>query len=208
MPNYWWTVLAFFVGLLAGFQGIHNRYPLQSLLLLWKTPSLLYLATRGALPSAAYCAILASGRVLPIPAGLLALSLGAGVELALRTRFFIRESTKADGTINEVLWGPFNLLKWYQDLFLKQLGVHVGDIKKECARTLVPANLSFVEVCDRIDDRLCLITDVAQRSDVGKTITKHRKDFVPGSDEERAKLRLVLALLNVVGKREMKQLVE
>lgn len=205
---YWWTLAALAVGVLAGFQGIYNRYPLESISLLSAPPGLLYLATRGLVPSATYCAIVASRQSIPIPPPLFALCLGVGVELVLRMRFFVRENTKADGGTSELMFGPFNLLKWYQDWFLTRLGVYVGDVRKECVNTLLPEDKSFLELCELIDDRRDLL-QADQKAEVNKVVARHKKLFADGKiPDPRAKVRLALALLNVVGKRELSQLIK
>jgi len=203
MGAYWWTLLAFGIGVLAGFQGIHTRYPLHSFALLAKPPGFLYLLTRGAAPSCVYCGVVAAGR-LPFLAPLFAMSVGASLEAVLRARVFIRETQKPDGSMDELLFGPFNLLKWYQDFMLTRMGVYVGDFKKRCARDMQPPNVTLQELCDRIEDRLDLLPNEEQRHKGTDVVQRVRAETI---DEERAKERLVLGLLNEVDERQLAQLI-
>jgi hypothetical protein len=87
---YLYCILAFSVGLLAGFQGIYNRYKKDSLDALRTLPGTAYLLSRGFVPAAVFIIAYATGLIqnqLPV----WSLGFGLGAETALRTKFYLGE---------------------------------------------------------------------------------------------------------------------
>jgi hypothetical protein len=209
--DYWLSLLAFGVGVLAGFQALHNRYPQESQALAVKPIGLTYLGLRGAVPASLYCIFL--GQVM-VPPWALALGLGVSTELVLRIKFFIKENQKADGTLEQILAGPFDLLKWYQDFFLSKLGVDLGDIRLKAVKRLIPKNLSFEDLCRRITDRLDILEDPAVRQKIADAVKAQQEEFAKdattaaGEKETRYKDRLGFALMRAADKRVIGQLVK
>jgi hypothetical protein len=209
--SYWLSLLAFGFGVLAGFQALDNRYPQESLTLAVRPFGLTYLGLRGAVPASLFCIIL--GRVTVSP-WVLALGLGVSTELFLRLKVFIKENQKPDGTIEQILAGPFDLLKWYQDFFLEKLGVDRGDIRLKAVKKLIPKSLSFEELCKRIADRLALVEDPAVRQKIDDAVNVQQETFTndtttaTGAKETRYKDRLGFALMAAAEKRVIGQLVK
>jgi hypothetical protein len=162
------------VGVFAGFQGIYERFASDS----WKASitrwGLLYLATRGALAATAFFAV----PLIPVlmqPPILRALAAGAGAEAILRSRFYFKRSKKKGTTVlQEIIRGPFDLLRFYQDFFL----------------TTIEDNQRWATIT--------LVESIAQRwksfSDMGTVV--ERKLFAWGEEQEIAvALRKALASL-------------
>jgi hypothetical protein len=208
--SYWLSLLAFGLGVLAGFQALDSRYPQESLTLAVRPFGLTYLGLRGAVPATLFCISL--GRVT-VPPWALALGLGVSTELFLRLKVFIKENQKPDGTIEQILAGPFDLLKWYQDFFLAKLGVDRGDIRLKAVKKLIPKSLSFEELCKRIADRLALVEDPV-RQKIDDAVKAQQEAFTKdtttaaGEKETRYKDRLGFALMAVAEKRVIGQLVK
>src|SRR6266581_980679 len=106
--HYLYCILAFSVGLLAGFQGIYNRYKKDSLGALGTLPGVAYLLTRGLVPAIVFIVAYAAGL---IESQLLVWSLGFGLgaETVLRTKFYLGEAQKPGGKI-EITRGLADLL--------------------------------------------------------------------------------------------------
>lgn len=209
--SYWFSLLAFGVGVLAGFQALHNRYPQESLTLAIRPVGLIYLGLRGTVPAGLFCVSLSQTTV---PPWALALGLGVSTEIFLRLKLFIKENQRADGTIEQVLAGPFDLLKWYQDLFLGKLGVDRGDIRLEAVKKLIPKKLGFEDLCRRIIDRLDIVEDSAVRRKIAAAVAAQQEAFAKdattaaGAKETRYKDRLGFALMAAAEKRVIGQLVK
>jgi hypothetical protein len=209
--SYWFSLLAFGVGVLAGFQALHNRYPQESLALAVRPVGLIYLGLRGAVPAGLFCISLGQAEV---PPWILALGLGVSTELFLRLKFFIKENEKADGTIEQILAGPFDLLKWYQDFFLGKLGVDRGDIRLEAVKKLLPKRLSFDDLCKRITDRLPIVENSVVRQEIADAVMAQQEAFAKDTTtdatakENRFKDRLGFGLMAVAEKRVIGQLVK
>lgn len=144
-----WTVLACGVGVLAGFQGIHGRYSQEAFRLAWSPWGIAYLATRAVVPGALFVYVARTGEN-PAPGWMLALGLGVSSEIVLRLRFFIQQRKLPDGSVEELMRGPFDLLRWYQDLFLDQMGSDLVSIRKASATRAIPKGVSFEELARRI----------------------------------------------------------
>lgn len=155
---YWWAILAAFVGLLSGFQGVVERYPKDIGGAARSRFGLLYLLTRAVIPAAVFWAILYYGALALHPAAL-ALSVGVGAEAILRTQFFLKQRTKDDGTTEELQKGPFDLVRWYQNLLLKHAGYVVGRRRRDFVLSNLPPDLTAAELAIRVLDRLKIDVD-------------------------------------------------
>src|SRR2546423_7463762 len=157
--KYLLAIPSFLVGLLAGFQGIHQRYdedPYNAALTL---PGILYLLTRGIVPAAVYVTLYSSN-LMPNPLWLWSLVCGtAGTELILRTKIFIKEDRSAEGAPHELMYGPFDLLRWYQNLFLESVMKHLPTYwgnwaVKVVGEILKDKKMTFNEMCEKIKSNL------------------------------------------------------
>jgi hypothetical protein len=206
--DYWFALLAFAVGGLAGFQAIYNRYGPNSPALATVRTGLVYLGIRGAPPAILFC--IALGHTT-IPVSILALCLGVSTEAFLRLTFFIAERQQPNGPPEPILAGPFDLLKWYQNLVLDKLLVDLGDLRKEAVEKLIPKHLTFDALCTRIEDRLGAYENLRQA--ITAAIAAQRAAFAadpmpPGADKDiRFKARLGYALLMITERRVVNQLV-
>jgi hypothetical protein len=156
--NYLFIIPAFLVGLLAGFQGIYGGYdedPVRASLTL---PGLLYLFTRGVVPAVVFL-LLYGLHLMPQPVWFWSLVCGtAGTELILRTKIFIKEDRGVEGSTRQIMYGPLDLLQWYQNLFLKSIrrrlptyrGEDILDRVKKC----LADDLTFAEMCDKIKSKM------------------------------------------------------
>ena len=71
---------------------------------------------------------------------------GTGAELVLRLKFFIKEEITANG-IEELLRGPFDLLRWYQNLFLEAIADSLAESRKNFVKNNLPQNVAFADLC-------------------------------------------------------------
>ena len=118
--TYLYAFVSFGVGLLSGLQAVYSRYPTDSFSAALTVPGSFYLFTRGALPGIVFSVLYHSGT---IQSNLFLFALGIGVtwESALRSQFLLKQSPKPGGGIDELVKGPLDLLRWYQDIFLTSI---------------------------------------------------------------------------------------
>src|SRR6266849_6663922 len=118
--NYLYCLLALLVGLLAGFQGIYNRYKKDSMDALGTLPGIAYLLSRGLMPATGFIIVYATG-LIETRLAVWSLGFGLGTETALRTRFYLGDAQKPGGNIEAVSKGLADLLQWYQNRFLESM---------------------------------------------------------------------------------------
>jgi len=86
--------LAGIVGLLAGFQGVYERYRIDSLRAGATTAGFAYLVTRAALPSLLFYAAYVYNMISSDMLVLKALGFGTGAEAVLRSKVYVRTTEK------------------------------------------------------------------------------------------------------------------
>ena len=64
---------------------------------------------------------------------LYALACGTGTEVVLRSKVYVKQTQTGGGNIEELLRGPFDLLRWYQNFFLE---LSAGSLAKSSRLTL------------------------------------------------------------------------
>src|SRR5206468_13045415 len=133
---YWAALLSASIGILAGFQGIYERFKRGALRAAISLPGLFYLLTRGGLPYAVFL-IAWYKRFVVDNIWFWAMVNGAGTEAFLRARVYVKQ-TGADGKTEELLKGPFDLLKWYQNLFLDLADDAVGRSRLNWVKRTIP----------------------------------------------------------------------
>ncbi len=74
---------------------------------------------------------------------------GLGSEAVLRSRFYFGERKAADGNIEEVSKGVFDLVRWYQVLFLKNSGEQLADERRRFNERLMAGQTDFLRLCSR-----------------------------------------------------------
>lgn len=152
--NYLYSLLAFAVGVLAGFQGVYERYQKDSIAGALTFPGIFYLFTRGALPALVFISLYASNL---IEDNLWAMSLacGTGAEVVLRLKLYIGEKQTGNGGFEEILRGPFDLLRWYQDRFLEWIADWLAGSRKDFVKNQLPQGVLFADLCQTVLDN-CL----------------------------------------------------
>lgn len=115
-----YALVSFAVGFLAGFQGIYERFRSDSLKAGGTLYGLAFLSSRGAIAALAF-------ETLPSPSFLIghplwrALIYGASVEVILRSKFYLKRISAGGGKFDDLVRGPFDLLRVYQDFFLTSI---------------------------------------------------------------------------------------
>ncbi len=210
---YLYCILAFSVGLLAGFQGIYNRYKKDSLDALRTLPGIAYLVSRGSVPAAVFIIAYATGLIqnqLPV----WSLGFGLGAETALRTKFYLGEAQKPGGNIEEVTRGLADLLQWYQSRFLESMADSLAQSRKRLVMTELPEGISFPDLCTRVLNSLPaypdkqIVTDI--ETEVNKLKIEYGSETAKGGSAEMLNhkycLKLGYLILNMAGKRGFRTL--
>jgi hypothetical protein len=150
--HYLYAAIAFAVGLLTGFQAIYNRYPTEPLSSTFTLPGMSYLTSRGALPALVFV-VLYYQHVIQGNFFLYSLGIGTGAELFLRTQILIKQTPKPGGGLDDLVKGPLDLLRWYQDLFLISIETKRAATRQKFVRDNIP-QLDFKELCNRVLDNV------------------------------------------------------
>jgi hypothetical protein len=214
--KYLYFLLSFSVGLLAGFQGIYDRYKRDSLHTLYTSSGIIYILTRGIIPAIIYLVLYGTG-VIESRLAIWALGCGTGAELILRMKFYIKEEHTDVGSI-ELLRGPFDLLRWYQNYFLESIADSLAESRKRFVILHLPANMDFEDLCDRVFDNLNAYPPDQQHiiratEDVTKKLKEEfEAEIQSGVDRailnQKYKLKLGYSVLNCTGQRGFKTLLE
>jgi hypothetical protein len=112
-----------------------------------------------------------------------ALAVGTSAELFLRSSFYIKQTTKEGGGGVEVLRGPLDLLKWYQNLVLfEMVSTRLAAKRLVFVRTNLP-NGDFQTLCTIVQNNLEAWPDEDGRTTVDAKIAELREAF----ERERAR---------------------
>jgi hypothetical protein len=209
--KYLYFLVSFCIGVLAGFQGIYNRFKQQSSTAVKTSWGVLYLLSRGVLATTLFLIAIING-VVKSKYLLWALVFGATSEIALRTQFYIRETTKG-GRTSDLLKGPFDLVKWYQDFFLVKAQESSAQARKRFIKSNLPESVSFPDLCVRAvlnlnaypAEQMKMVTVIA--SEVAKLRDKYKEDCekidAPSRDQLNKEycIRLGYAVLNAGGEK-------
>lgn len=206
-----YSLISFLIGLLAGFQGIHNRFKKDSISASATISGCFYLLSRGLIPAAifvfAYESALVAHNLF-----VWALACGVSAETVLRSKFYLKEAEKDGGTV-DLIKGPFDLLQWYQNFVLEEAATSLAATRKRFVKGTIPKGESFLILCDRVINNLAAYPpDQAITIAVVKTdIERLRKTFDEINLTVAAELRdginqqyceqLGYAVLNAAGKR-------
>ncbi len=201
---YAWSVLAFFIGSLAGLQGIIQRYGSKHFVGSLRTlAGVAYLLSRGALPAAAFCVLL-SRNLLPITSPwLLALAVGASAELILRTRILIGQTTEGQGPPREILYGPLVLLLWLENFFLDEARAGITKRRLREGEILAQQCVSYSALCNAVQARISVLDDTAQEEAI---LAKLLQLQVEGHDDitlRRAAVHYLIGQLSIATAREI-----
>ncbi len=210
--NYLYSVVAFVIGGLAGFQGVYERYKKDSPKAAVTLPGFFYLLTRALFPAAIFAGTYASGL---IGRNLLVTSLacGTGAELFLRTKIFIKQEQKGPGNIEDLLKGPLDLLRWYQNLLLEAASTSLAHSKTIFVNKHLPDAVTFQDLCERVFQNIDAYNPPP--ADLKSEVEKLKDEFErkktlgvvdPATLEKSYRFKLSYLIYNHVGRNGFKTL--
>lgn len=205
--KYLYAAVAFAVGTLSGFQAIYNRYPTEPLSSAATVPGGIYLLTRGGMPAIIF-AVMYYQKTLSAYPFLSSLFIGAASEVVLRSQILIKQTAKQGGGIDELVKGPLDLLKWYQDLFLVAIETKRAAKRQEFVKKHMPTG-DFRTLATRVLDNKEAFRD--GKSELEQAVNKLMKDFETDANEasvknERYRQKLGYLVLRAVGQSNFKTL--
>lgn len=211
--NYLYLLLSFLVGLLAGFQGVFERYKKDSLRASFTSPGIFYLFTRGAVPALIFAGLY-SNRIIETKLWLQALACGTGAEVVLRSRVYVKQAQREGANIEELLRGPFDLLRWYQNLFLESIAGRLAISRKKFVEGSLPKEINFLDLCQRLRNNVGAWPDPQAVSVIEAAVNKLKEEFdterqkgiQPGELEQKYRLKLGYLILNLAGENGFKTL--
>jgi hypothetical protein len=202
--NYYWSLLAAFIGVASGFQGIYEKYRKDSFVGAATFPGFLYLLSRGAVPGATFALLYGTGVVSTQPWEW-ALACGTGSEVLLRSNFFIKKADpprpNAQGgstppQTSDVMIGPLDLLKWWQELALSGIGTCLSGKRLRFVDRHMPPIGDFPQFCKLVKDRLASLQDQTVAETLCKQIDtlagEYSNDGAPIAEHYRIGLGLLL----------------
>ena len=207
-------MLAFVFGMIASFQSIYENFPSESSVAFKTTSGYVYFAIRGAVPLLAFLFLFETQNIPnALPPLLAALLCGVGAEAFLRANFYIKE-----GQDEDILRGPFALLEWYQNFFIKKMGESRANMRKR----FVIKNMrnSFLESYRSAKDNLDALAGgevdigaLREKLDALKTsydqeVTGVSGQAVLAEKNRKYQMRLGYMLLHEVGRKQFKVLIE
>lgn len=147
--NYLYAIVAFAIGSLFGLRDVYERYKKDYLKAATTLPGFAYLLTRGIF-SAGVFSLLYARHLVENNLLISALACGTGAELFLRSKIFIKQEQKGPGNIEDLLKGPLDLLRWYQNLFLEAASTSLAHSKKAFVDKHLPHDVGFRDLCERV----------------------------------------------------------
>lgn len=210
--NYLYSLAAFLIGGLAGFQGVYERYRTDSAKASTTLPGFSYLFTRAVFPAGVF-AVLYGTRAVETNLAIIALACGTGSELFLRSKVYIRQE-QGPGNIEELLKGPLDLLRWYQNLFLEAAASGLADRRKKFLKKHLPPTEGVQVLYDTVLNNMDAWPDQQLMTDLKAEVEKLVKEFnekalAGGSDdqlEQKYKFKLGYLIYNRVGAKGFKTL--
>jgi hypothetical protein len=146
--NYLYCMIAFVVGMGAGYQGIHERYGSYSGRAWRFAPGLIYILSRGLVPAAIFVGLYHYGQFTQF-LWLEAAACGTAWELFARTKFFVKQ-TEDDGKTKDIYKGPFDLVQFYQSIFLAKIDGYCVEDKIKFMQENLPKNPQFIAVRNQV----------------------------------------------------------
>jgi hypothetical protein len=204
--NYLYAVLSFLIGSSAGFQGVYERWQNNAARASLTFPGLVYLFTRGALPALVFV-LLYRQRVIESQLVLWALVCGTGAEALLRSKLFIKHQQG-----EELSRGLFDLLQWYQNIFLESAATRLAELRRKFVEAQLPTGVQFLALCDRVSNNAPAWPDQQAQTDIRTAVSELKTEFqkkqVSDGDtlEQRYRRKLVYKVLDLVGRRGSKTL--
>lgn len=202
---YLYSLVSFVFGSAAGFQGIYGRYAKDAVQAIKTPPGGFYIISRGLVPSSVFAAAVGLGIVTD---NLLAYSVaaGTGVELFLRTKLFVKQSDK-NGIQDELYWGPFNLLQWYQNLLLTSVEEYLAGRRLKFVKQNLPLGKSFQELATLVKSNMAAFSSSDELTELVKKLIRLEEKYYAESAEAASKeevdrtfsIQLGLLVLNKKG---------
>ena len=200
MQDTWWASLAFLAGLAAGFQGVYEKFKKRSVQATLTMPGLCYMATRAALPSGLFLAN-QTGHFIGGPPWLQAILIGVSSEAVIRSRFYIKQ-TEAAGKAEELSRGMFDLLRFYQNIFLDAASAGLARKTKRFVSSKLPTG-TFVDLYQAVSSNLDAWQDDPTRQEIQTKVSQLMKAFTDDTDvatrDERFRFKLGYLILSHVG---------
>jgi hypothetical protein len=148
-----YVIIAFLGGVAAGILGIYERFREDS----WKVSltflGQLYILSRGLLPSAVFVIVSATSLLKDQPL-LRAVLCGVCSEAFLRSKFYVKRVAKGAGNFEDLVRGPLDALRWYQDQFLTPIEGNLAKSKIQRVETIVSRWNTFTQMHERFEDRI------------------------------------------------------
>jgi len=186
MENGAYGFVSFTVGFLAGFQAVYERFRADSLKAGWTPYGVLFLSSRGAMAAIVF-------ETFPAPAFLTdhplwrALLYGFGVEVILRSKYYLKRFSTGDGNFGELIRGPLDFLRWYQDFFLSSIDNNFARARIRRAALISPRYQNLLQMARVFEQNIGAYhqdrQDVLEAKDaVLNHITKYLKDLQKSGD--------------------------
>ncbi len=149
----------FVVGLLAGFQGVWQRFQYDAFRALKTPPGTAYLLSRGVVPFGLFWGLYTHRALSSTDASSWGLAVGCGVgsEAILRAKVYV----KTDQQGADSYAGLFDLLKFYQDLCLEAAASWLARWRKALVSRSMNNGPAFPNVLGRVRQNLQGLNDPA-----------------------------------------------
>lgn len=204
--------IPFVVGVASGGQSIHAKLGGDMFQILRTLPGWFYWLSRGVVPLVCYYGVLVSklNGLHSVPTAMLC---GIASEAVLRSRLFIG-TKRENGKSQDVYRGLFDLVEWYQNLFLQLASNNLAAGKIAFVQSLVGSTTDFPHFCSR-----ALVNAAGFQlgcSELRAEIEKHRvafnKEPAARSNAASAELHqeycyiLCYSLMQLVGRKHVRTL--
>jgi hypothetical protein len=210
--HYLYAIVSFVVGAAAGYQGISERYNKDATAAAGTSMGVLYLFTRGGVSSIGFIVLYAAG-YLHNWLGVFSFVCGTSTEVVLRSTIFVKQAPTPDGHFDELLRGPFDLLKWYQGKFLESIAGQLARKRKSTVRKLLPSGKSFAELMvlfrknkDAWPDQSAIAKLEVEVARVEAEFNAAQQGDAPPPPDDRYQQKLGYLILNNLGKDGVKTL--
>jgi hypothetical protein len=171
---------------------------------------ILFLSSRGAIAALVF-------ETLPSPTFLIdhslwrALLYGAGVEVILRSKFYFKRVSTTEGNFEDLIRGPLDLLRWYQDFFLTS--IENNFVKPRISRAALAAARyqTFPEMWRSFEQNIGAFPQTRQdvvsaKKAVATLMTKYHEDMersggaIDGSSDKKYRYQLCYIVESFLGK--------
>ncbi len=171
-------------------------------------PGALYVVTRGTASSLLFVGLYAP-HVIDSNLWAWALGCGASAELVLRLKVYVKQMQTVDGGIEELLRGPFDLLRWYENLFLQFMAGALAGDRRRFVEAHLPRGFDFRALAGRGLSNLGAWPDSQVGALIGMDIDKLTVEFgalttPPVDSDLQFRMKLGYRILDRVGRNGFK----